>query len=45
VLVGREAELTVLDTLVRQTAAGAGGVVLLAGEPGVSKTHLAGLSA
>ncbi|HLK72593.1 MAG TPA: AAA family ATPase [Streptosporangiaceae bacterium] len=40
-LVGREAELTVLDALVGQTAAGAGGVVLLAGEPGVGKTHLA----
>jgi len=41
VLVGRDAELTVLDSLVTQTAAGAGGVVLLAGEPGVGKTHLA----
>ena len=40
-LVGRDAELTVLDALVTQTAAGAGGVVLLAGEPGVGKTHLA----
>jgi DNA-binding CsgD family transcriptional regulator len=41
VLVGRDAELTVLDALVTQTAAGTGGVVLLAGEPGVGKTHLA----
>jgi DNA-binding CsgD family transcriptional regulator len=41
VLVGRDAELTVLDALVTQTAAGGGGVVLLAGEPGVGKTHLA----
>ena len=40
-LVGREAELAVLDSLVTQTTAGAGGVVLLAGEPGVGKTHLA----
>ncbi len=40
-LVGRDAELAVLDALVSQTAAGAGGVVLLAGEPGVGKTHLA----
>jgi len=41
VLVGRHAELAVLDALVAQTAAGAGGVVLLAGEPGVGKTRLA----
>jgi DNA-binding CsgD family transcriptional regulator len=41
VLVGRDTELTVLDSLVTQTAAGTGGVVLLAGEPGVGKTHLA----
>ncbi len=41
VLVGRHAELAVLDALVAQTAAGAGGIVLLAGEPGVGKTRLA----
>ena len=34
-LVGRDAELTVLDSLVAQATAGAGGVVLLADEPGV----------
>jgi predicted ATPase len=41
VLVGRDAELAVLDALVTQTAAGAGGIVLLTGEPGVGKTRLA----
>ena len=30
-----------LDTLIAQTAAGTGGVVLLAGDPGVGKTRLA----
>ena len=40
-LVGRDAELAVLDALVTKTTAGTGGVVLLAGEPGVGKTHLA----
>src|ERR1700689_2202758 len=40
-LVGRDAELAVLDALFAQTAAGAGGVVLLTGEPGVGKTRLA----
>jgi len=41
VLVGRDTELAVLDALVTQAAAGAGGVVLLCGEPGVGKTRLA----
>ena len=41
VLVGRDAELAVLGGLIRQTAAGTGGAVLLAGEPGVGKTRLA----
>jgi DNA-binding CsgD family transcriptional regulator len=40
-LVGRDAELTVLDALITQARAGAGGVVLLTGEPGVGKTRLA----
>jgi len=41
VLVGRDAELAVLDALITQVKAGAGGVVLLTGEPGVGKTRLA----
>ena len=41
VLVGRDTELAVLDALITQTTAGTGGVVLLAGEPGVGKTRLA----
>jgi DNA-binding CsgD family transcriptional regulator len=41
VLVGRDAELAVLGGLIQQTAAGTGGAVLLAGEPGVGKTRLA----
>jgi len=40
-LVGRDAELAVLDSLTARTRAGAGGVVLLTGEPGVGKTRLA----
>ena len=40
-LVGRDAELAVLDALIRRAKAGAGGVVLLTGEPGVGKTRLA----
>ncbi len=40
-LVGRDAELAVLDALITQVKAGAGGVVLLTGEPGVGKTRLA----
>ena len=43
-LVGRDAELAVLDALITQVKAGAGGVVLLTGEPGVGKTRLALLS-
>ena len=41
VLVGRDAELAVLDALITQAKAGAGGVVLLTGEPGVGTTRLA----
>ena len=41
VLVGRDAELAVLDALITQAKAGAGGVVLLTGEPGAGKTRLA----
>jgi DNA-binding CsgD family transcriptional regulator len=41
VLIGRQAELAVLDALIAQTAAGVGGVVLLTGDPGVGKTRLA----
>ena len=38
---GRGAELAVLDELIAQTAAGAGGVVLISGDPGIGKTRLA----
>jgi predicted ATPase len=40
-LLGRQAELAVLDALIAQTAAGASGFVLLTGDPGVGKTRLA----
>lgn len=40
-LIGRRAELAVLDALTARTAAGVGGIVLLAGEPGIGKTRLA----
>ena len=40
-LIGRDAELAVLDALITQASAGVGGVVLLTGEPGVGKTQLA----
>jgi dephospho-CoA kinase len=41
VLLGRDAELAVLNALITQAEAGTGGVVLLTGEPGVGKTRLA----
>jgi DNA-binding CsgD family transcriptional regulator/tetratricopeptide (TPR) repeat protein len=41
ILVGRDAELTVLDWLAAEAVAGHGGVVLLCGEPGAGKTRLA----
>lgn len=40
-LIGRDAGLAAPDVLCAQTADGAGGVVMLAGEPGVGKTRLA----
>lgn len=41
-LIGRDAELAVLDSLVVQAVTGSGVVVLLlCGEPGVGKTRLA----
>jgi AAA ATPase domain len=40
-LVGRQAEIAALDALTARTTAGTGGVVLLAGEPGMGKTRLA----
>jgi class 3 adenylate cyclase/tetratricopeptide (TPR) repeat protein len=39
-LVGREAELEVLKDALREASAGKGGVVLVAGEPGLGKTRL-----
>src|SRR5262249_12849337 len=41
VLVGRDSELAVLESLIARTEAGQGGIVLLCGEPGVGKTSLA----
>src|SRR5580658_9376956 len=41
VLIGRHAELAVLDELIAQASAGVGGIVLLSGDPGVGKTRLA----
>ena len=41
ILVGRDAELAIFDSLAAQAAAGAGGVVLVSGEPGAGKTRLA----
>jgi class 3 adenylate cyclase/tetratricopeptide (TPR) repeat protein len=39
-LVGRQAELAVLHDVLRQATTGKGGVVLVAGEPGLGKTRL-----
>jgi class 3 adenylate cyclase/DNA-binding SARP family transcriptional activator len=39
-LVGREAELSLLRDALRDATAGKGGVVLIAGEPGLGKTRL-----
>jgi len=39
-LIGRQAELRVLDTALRAAVAGRGQVVLLTGEPGIGKTRL-----
>ena len=40
-LIGRHAELAILDSLLTRTAAGTGGIVLLCGDPGIGKTRLA----
>jgi len=39
-LIGRQAELRLLDTALRSAVAGRGQVVLLTGEPGIGKTRL-----
>jgi len=39
-LIGRDAELAVLEALLADTAAGRGGTVLVEGEPGIGKTAL-----
>ena len=39
-LIGRDAELAVLEALLADTAAGRGGAVLVEGEPGIGKTAL-----
>jgi class 3 adenylate cyclase/tetratricopeptide (TPR) repeat protein len=43
-LVGRQAEVRLLDTALRAAVAGQGQVVVLTGEPGIGKTRLAGES-
>ena len=39
-LVGREPEIKRLKTLVQRAADGSGSALLIAGEPGIGKTHL-----
>lgn len=39
-LIGRQAELRLLDTALRRTVAGHGGVIVVTGEPGIGKTRL-----
>jgi DNA-binding CsgD family transcriptional regulator/tetratricopeptide (TPR) repeat protein len=39
-IVGRGAELEVLEQAMRKSMAGTGGVVLVSGQPGIGKTHL-----
>lgn len=40
-IVGRSAELNVLEEALRKSMAGTGGLVLVSGQPGIGKTHLA----
>ena len=40
-LIGRHAEVAILDSLLERISAGTGGIVLLCGDPGIGKTRLA----